>query len=47
METELREIVTFACVSAGLSTTRSGGISSVPTLDAVLACSENHTAHCR
>lgn len=47
METELREIATFACVSAGLSTTRSGGISSAPTLNAVLVCSENHTAHSR
>lgn len=27
---ELREIVAFACTSAGLSTTKSGGISSVP-----------------
>ncbi len=33
---ELREIVTFACTSAGLSTTKSGGISSVPDHDAVL-----------
>lgn len=29
-ETELREIVRFACTAAGLSTTRPGGISSVP-----------------
>ena len=29
-EEELREIVRFACTAAGLSTTRSGGISSVP-----------------
>ena len=36
-ETQLREIVRFACVSAGLSTTRSGGISSVPDMTAVLA----------
>ena len=28
-EEELRAIVTFACTSAGLSTTRSGGISSI------------------
>ena len=34
-ESELREIVTFACTAAGLSTTKSGGISSVPSLDAV------------
>jgi sugar/nucleoside kinase (ribokinase family) len=36
-EKELREVVSFACTSAGLSTTRSGGISSVPEFDAVLA----------
>ena len=35
-EAELRDIVTFACTSAGLSTTASGGISSVPDYDAVL-----------
>ena len=35
-ESELREIVTFACTAAGLSTTKSGGISSVPSLDAVI-----------
>ena len=29
-ESELREIVRFSCTAAGLSTTRSGGISSVP-----------------
>lgn len=29
---ELRKIVTFACTVAGLSTERSGGISSIPTL---------------
>ena len=34
-EAELREIVSFACTAAGLSTTRSGGISSIPTLDEV------------
>ncbi len=32
---ELDEIVTFACTAAGLSTTRHGGISSVPALDDV------------
>lgn len=32
---ELREIVGFACTSAGLSTERSGGISSIPTLDEI------------
>ena len=31
-EAQLCEVVTFACTSAGLSTTRPGGISSVPTL---------------
>jgi len=35
-EAELRETVHFACTSAGLSTTKSGGISSVPEYDAVL-----------
>lgn len=34
-ETQLREIVTFACTSAGLSTTKPGGISSVPELSEV------------
>ena len=33
---ELTEIVTFACAAAGLSTTMSGGISSVPEYDAVI-----------
>ena len=36
-EAELREIVHFACAAAGLSTTRPGGISSVPELSAVAA----------
>ncbi len=36
-EKQLREIVRFACTSAGISTTRSGGISSVPEYDEVLA----------
>ena len=35
-EEELRDIVTFACTSAGLSTTKSGGISSVPDYDQVI-----------
>lgn len=35
-EAELRDVVTFACTSAGLSTTRSGGISSVPSYEEVL-----------
>lgn len=34
---ELEQIVRFACASAGLSTEKAGGISSVPSLDAVLA----------
>ena len=33
---ELRDVVRFACTSAGISTTRSGGISSVPTYAEVL-----------
>lgn len=36
-EEELRYIVRFACTSAGLSTTKSGGISSVPEYDEVIA----------
>ena len=36
-EAELLDIVRFACTCAGLSTTRSGGISSVPSLEEVLA----------
>ena len=36
-ETELDHIVRFACTAAGLSTTKSGGISSVPDYGAVLA----------
>lgn len=36
-EAELQEAVRFACTSAGLSTTRSGGISSVPDYETVLA----------
>lgn len=36
-EAELREAVRFACTAAGLSTTRPGGISSVPELSAVAA----------
>jgi len=35
-EAQLRDIVHFACTSAGLSTTRSGGISSVPEYREVL-----------
>jgi sugar/nucleoside kinase (ribokinase family) len=35
-EQELKEITAFACVSAGLSTTKAGGISSVPQYEAVL-----------
>ena len=36
-EAELREVVTFACTAAGLSTTRPGGISSIPTYEEVTA----------
>ena len=35
-EAELRDVVSFACTAAGLSTTRPGGISSVPEMAAVL-----------
>lgn len=35
-EAQLRDVVTFACTSAGLSTTKSGGISSVPDYAEVL-----------
>ena len=35
-EEELRQIVRFACTAAGLSTTKPGGISSVPALKTVL-----------
>ena len=34
-EEEIREAVTFACTAAGLSTTKPGGISSVPTREEV------------
>ena len=34
-EEELRNIVTFACACAGLSTTKAGGISSIPSLDEI------------
>ena len=34
---ELAQITAFACTSAGLSTTKSGGISSVPAMEAVLS----------
>ena len=35
-EAELRNIVSFACTAAGLSTTKSGGISSVPDYNSVV-----------
>ena len=35
-EDQLRDVVSFACVSAGLSTTKAGGISSVPDYAQVL-----------
>lgn len=34
-EEELRDVVSFACTAAGLSTTKAGGISSVPDLEEV------------
>lgn len=34
-EAELKNVVRFACTSAGMSTTKSGGISSVPQLDQI------------
>ncbi len=34
---ELEEVVSFACTSAGLSTTKPGGISSVPTMEEIKA----------
>lgn len=37
-EEELKEIAVFACAAAGLSTTRAGGITSVPELQQVLDC---------
>ena len=36
-ESELTDVVRFACTAAGLSTTRPGGISSVPAYEEVLA----------
>ena len=36
-DAELRSVVTFACTSASLSTTKHGGISSVPEKESVLA----------
>ena len=35
-EAQLRDVVGFACTAAGLSTTKSGGISSVPEYDSVI-----------
>ncbi len=35
-ECELNDVVTFACASAGLSTTSPGGISSVPDFDCIM-----------
>ena len=40
-EVELREVVSFACTSAGLSTTKPGGISSVPAYEDVTARMES------
>ena len=39
-ETQLRQVVAFACTAAGLSTTRPGGISSVPSYEDVLNCQQ-------
>ena len=36
-DSELQETVSFACTSAGLSTTKPGGISSVPDYDEIMA----------
>lgn len=36
-EKQLRDIVSFACTSAGLSTTQPGGISSVPDMNSVMS----------
>jgi len=33
---ELKDVVAFACTAAGLSTTKPGGISSVPAYDDVM-----------
>lgn len=40
-EEELREITSFACAAAGLSTTKSGGISSVPNYEEVMSVLTN------
>lgn len=40
-ETELRDVVGFACTSAGLSTTKAGGISSVPDYDEIIKVLHN------
>ena len=37
-ETEMRDVVRFACTAASLSTTRFGGVSSVPEYAEVMAC---------
>ena len=39
--TELQDIVRFACASAGLSTTKAGGISSVPSFEEVISACQN------
>ena len=36
-DAQLRDVVSFACTSAGLSTTKPGGISSVPDYDTVIS----------
>ena len=41
-ESELTDVARFACTAAGLSTTRSGGISSVPEYGEILGKMEKH-----
>ena len=36
-EAQLRDVVSFACTAAGLSTEKAGGISSIPDMDTVLS----------
>lgn len=43
-EYQLRDVTEFACVSAGLSTTRHGGISSVPSPEQVWDALQKYTA---
>ena len=43
-EAELREVVSFACTAAGLSTTKPGGASSVPALEQIERRRKQHAA---